>query len=373
MLTLVAASLLQVGQVAIIEFGGEWCAPCKQQAPITRRLEADGVKVYHVDYDRHRPVADAWKVTSMPTLIVVSLRDVNGRRVGKELRRFVGVTDYNTLRGSLPKAVSTDISNEGSLAGDLPVWDSSRFWVIGLTAPASLAPPLPFQPGPLLPLSSQPKPAQDDEGRPKAPDPLNVEDVRELALACHVRVRVDFGRSTNWGSGTIIERFKDGKRCTVLTNKHVIRTGGVISIDDGTGYWAGARCEEVWPKGSGIPADDLAVVMVHRAAPTNARLCDLGYKPVCPLYVVGSAHGDVPRVREIHAVRSFRATDGGWNMVMSKESVSGDSGGGVYDSAGYLVGTVWGTSDDGARAVDLTKSPVLYPETRKSSQSGTSP
>jgi Trypsin-like peptidase domain len=194
---------------------------------------------------------------------------------------------------------------------------------------------------------------------------LNVD---HFALARHVRIKVTSPQSIAWGSGTIINFGRQGTE--ILTNKHVVGKGeGVITIDDGTTYWRGVKCREVWPLGTKVP-DDLAVIIAEKKPPACAPMCSLGYEPVEPLYAIGIGDSDnnLPSVVKTRILKRWVSPQGESMMKIVGTRASGDSGGGVYDSHGVLIGVMWGGNDEGKWIVDLTRSSAMMPGTRQKSQ-----
>jgi thiol-disulfide isomerase/thioredoxin len=321
-LLLAAALVMQDGQRDLLVVTGESCIPCKSQKPIVEHLMRDGVRVFCIDIEKDRDIATAWRVQVVPTLIVL-----DGNR---EVTRFTGLTSQDKLLAALRPHGTID--RETAKREELLKW-----WF-----------------------------AQQLDSAPS--DGINPTSVSELALACHVRIRAANDRERNWGSGTIFN--STNRASEVITNKHVLGNYRelAISIDDGTNYWQGAQCQEVWPKGrepgSKAAGDDVGVVLVNRTAPTSAILCELGYEPVAPLYVVGSPRGQPPVVRAVNGFRRWRSDDGGNHFSLPTSTASGESGGGVYDSRGILVGVVWGSTPEDTAAVDLTRSNTITANTR---------
>lgn len=71
----------------LIDFGAEWCHPCKKLDPIVEELAGewgDKVKVLHVDIDENNQAAMKFEVLSVPTLLLL----VNGEPV-ERLTGFV--------------------------------------------------------------------------------------------------------------------------------------------------------------------------------------------------------------------------------------------------------------------------------------------
>lgn len=63
----------QSGQAVLVEFGAEWCGPCKQLIPLLVQLAAeyqDRVRVVQIDVDASPEVTTRFGVMSVPTLIL---------------------------------------------------------------------------------------------------------------------------------------------------------------------------------------------------------------------------------------------------------------------------------------------------------------
>ena len=76
----------------LLDFGAEWCGPCRSLSPIMDELAqelAGKIKVAKVDVDEHPNIMRDFEVHSIPTLMVV----VDGR----EEERLVGFTNKEDL------------------------------------------------------------------------------------------------------------------------------------------------------------------------------------------------------------------------------------------------------------------------------------
>lgn len=60
-------------QPVLVDFGAEWCHPCKQLDPIVDELAAEWggkVKVVKLDIDQNPQTTMAWEVMGVPTLML---------------------------------------------------------------------------------------------------------------------------------------------------------------------------------------------------------------------------------------------------------------------------------------------------------------
>lgn len=67
------SEVLQPGGVVLVDFGAEWCHPCKQLDPIVDEIAvelADKLKVMKLDIDENVDSTMKWGVMGVPTLIL---------------------------------------------------------------------------------------------------------------------------------------------------------------------------------------------------------------------------------------------------------------------------------------------------------------
>jgi thioredoxin 1 len=84
--------VMEADRPVLVDFGGAWCGPCKQLAPIVEKLatdHAEKVKVVTVDVDDSPKIAQRFGVRGVPTVIAIA--------GGKERGRHVGLTNKETL------------------------------------------------------------------------------------------------------------------------------------------------------------------------------------------------------------------------------------------------------------------------------------
>ncbi len=78
--------------VSVIDFWAAWCGPCRLQAPIMEDLArryAGRAVIAKVDVDADGRLAESYDIRNIPTVVIF--------KDGKEIKRFIGVTDENNL------------------------------------------------------------------------------------------------------------------------------------------------------------------------------------------------------------------------------------------------------------------------------------
>ena len=73
----------------VVDFWATWCGPCRMQAPILEKLDAecgDTIKIGKVDVDEEPALAQRFGVMSIPTLIAFKNGEVVAQRVGVHIR-----------------------------------------------------------------------------------------------------------------------------------------------------------------------------------------------------------------------------------------------------------------------------------------------
>lgn len=100
---------IPVPGVQLIAFTSTWCGPCARMKPILAAMAADGVTVQSVDFDRDKVLVTQYRVTTLPTTILV--------RGGREVARRVGVVTLETLRNLIQpfRAVHTHAELGGAV------------------------------------------------------------------------------------------------------------------------------------------------------------------------------------------------------------------------------------------------------------------
>lgn len=88
----------------LIDFGAEWCGPCKAMMPILTRISeqyAGQLQVYSVDVDKSHTVAMRHGVMSLPTFVLF--------RDGKAVERIVGAVPEKELKKAIDQHIGFQI------------------------------------------------------------------------------------------------------------------------------------------------------------------------------------------------------------------------------------------------------------------------
>ena len=85
----------------LVDFWAEWCGPCKMIAPVLDELATEyqgKVKIGKVNVDEQQGLAGQFRITSIPTLLVI--------KNGQVTEQMVGAKSKRDLKASLDRAVS---------------------------------------------------------------------------------------------------------------------------------------------------------------------------------------------------------------------------------------------------------------------------
>ena len=90
------SEVLEAGQPAIIDFWAEWCAPCRQIAPIISALASeygDQVKIVKMDIDANPATPSQYGVRAIPTILAFKdgqvVEQITGARPKSDFENMV--------------------------------------------------------------------------------------------------------------------------------------------------------------------------------------------------------------------------------------------------------------------------------------------
>lgn len=89
------AEVVKSDKPVLVDFWAPWCGPCRMIAPVIEELSSEypGVKIGKLNIDDSPQSAQAYGVSSIPTLMLF--------KGGQVVERFVGVQPKNRLQETL--------------------------------------------------------------------------------------------------------------------------------------------------------------------------------------------------------------------------------------------------------------------------------
>lgn len=97
-----AAQVLESPLPVLLDFGADWCGPCRALEPVIEKIaERHGgkVRVLRIDADESAAIAAQYRVRALPTIISFV--------GGKEHKRHTGATSMETLLRLLPEEAAS--------------------------------------------------------------------------------------------------------------------------------------------------------------------------------------------------------------------------------------------------------------------------
>jgi thiol-disulfide isomerase/thioredoxin len=291
----------------MLDFWSPQCGPCLQMKPTIQNLKRAGYPVREVDATREQALVRQFNVTQLPCFVM--LVD------GQEVDRHVGSTGADRLQGMFKEAHEVVRRLAEQRRGQ---------------SPDAIPSPGPGEgPG-------------EDMGN-AALEPESETDLQAKLLASTVRLRVDDSTGHSYGTGTIIDA-RSGQ-ALVITCGHLFRESkgkGPVSVELFEATTSGAQAI------GQIPAQvicydlkrDIALVGIWpKRTVTVARIAapDSKIDRAMRVMSVGCSNGNNPTVLASR-ITALDRYQGPPNIEASGAPVEGRSGGGLFNTAGELIG-----------------------------------
>ena len=328
-------------EVVLLDFTAEYCVACKQMAPVLERMEHAGFPIRKIDITSNPQVSRQYRVNRIPTYVLL----VEGR----EVRRFVGMTDERELRRTIIDAAEklnmtrrrqqaeAQPEPEPPAESEQPPADTGE-----ASAPEESAIGGFFnriRNG----LSGQKKgsgPSAPAEVRAQSPDEANVTVKDQAAMRATVRVRIDDSKFQEVGTGTIV--YSTAGKSVILSCAHIFKE---VSRD-------AAVVVEVFRDGQVLKYNATVLGGSHDSDLSFLEISNSAPLPVVPLaaqtdqarsavFSIGCNGGSPPTVLNANIVEVDRF-QGPQNIICSTGPVQGRSGGGLFNSSGELIGVCSG-------------------------------
>jgi thiol-disulfide isomerase/thioredoxin len=335
-------------ETVMLDFSSSSCGPCRQMQPIVRELAAAGYKVRDVNIEREPQLAAQFRVTQVPTFIVL----VDGR----EAARLTGTTSFAQLEQMMVRSSAASPTQ----APIVPL-GSSPDQFAAQTGPPSNSPPaqpdlsVP-QPGRILELTDPNPPAQ--RAPRAASNPFGQASTRQAAtnngsavdvnrlIEATVKVAVRDPDGTSAGTGTIVDA-RSGE-ALILTCGHLFRSStgkGEITVSLFQAGPTGAQLRTSVP-GHLIDYDlerDLALVSIRTEVPLRSVAIGASataLQPGISVTTVGCNNGQNPTAIASR-ITTIDRYQGHPNVEVAGAPVEGRSGGGLFNAQGQLIGVCY--------------------------------
>ena len=170
----------------ILDFHAEWCGPCRELRPTIDQLKNKGYPVRTVDIDKNPSLRDRYRITAVPTQVIVDPK-------GRELVRNTGPRSATELVSLYSKA-KVQLANRAKDAADDAEGDEAVAARTGDRGDDD---------------------ADSDPKGSSAPDPWKT----------GVRIRIESRHSAGFGSGTVV--YSTDEEAIILTCAHIFHDDNV--------------------------------------------------------------------------------------------------------------------------------------------------
>lgn len=339
-------------ETVLLDFTSDHCPPCREMEPILRQMASEGYAIRQVDVARESVLVRQLRVDSTPTFIVV----VDGR----EWARNVGATDRATLIEMMRRATelaAADRPTASGPAGPPAAADAPATSDAIASAPMGGGASSIQDPFKIRTVSSTPAPVAPGIERPETPasttPPLSGASASpDHLVAATVRLSVADPNGRSTGTGAVVDA-RNGM-ALVLTCGHLFRESAGRGAVEISLFTAGSGGAELVGKVDGEVIDfdldrDLALVRFKVDGPVDiAPVAPLGtpLETGASVTCVGCDHGEnpTPWATRLTAVNRYQ---GHPNIEAARAPVEGRSGGGLFNSAGQLIGVCFAADPQG--------------------------
>lgn len=92
--------IINSGQLTLVDFFATWCGPCKQMHPVLEQLKQElgnSIRIVKLDVDKNEALASAYRIQSVPTLMLFRSGQVVWRQSGAlRLNDLISVINQNS-------------------------------------------------------------------------------------------------------------------------------------------------------------------------------------------------------------------------------------------------------------------------------------
>lgn len=362
-------------EVQLLDFSASYCGPCQQMVPVLQRMSRDKFPVRQIDITEEPELARRFRVERVPTLVLLV--------EGKEVRRFVGLTDEAELRremnraarqlaesrGQLPDNPARKVDEIAEQASDTRTVSADNEATRNPESDSSRENSERSSVGEILKgilTRGRPTPFEFPTVRAQSPEPAVPTDGLQAASAATVRVRVAGTRQKDGalvedvGTGTIV--YSAVGQAVILTCAHLFldlkREGTVVEVEVFDGGNSTSYPGEIV---GGSHDSDIALLKIKssRIHPT-VRLSSStpAVEPGQPLVSFGCNEGANPTRLDTKVV-DINRYNGPANLVCTTDPKSGRSGGGLFTVDGTLVGVCSCADRKRQEGLYMSHKPVL--------------